>query len=251
MKTEPEMMPDRAEFYDETDRLFKINGLCEYLSDTAKEKLFNLTEIMLRENSKMNLTAVTQIKEVILKHYADSITAAKFIPGGSKIIDIGCGAGFPALPLAIVRDDINITALDSTAKRIEYVENTAQKLALRNIGVLCARAEDAAHDAQLRESFDVACARAVARMETLCEFCIPFIKPGGIFIAMKAKPDDTELEGAKRAAHKLGATIEKIEKFTITDDVDVYERTIILIKKHEPTPKIFPRNNAQIAKKPL
>jgi len=242
---------DRESFYTELEDIFGKNGLADCLDDEVKERFFALTGIMLLHNSKMNLTALTKSNEIILKHYADSITAAKYMPKTARVIDVGCGAGFPALPLAIVRGDIEISALDSTAKRIEYVKNTARELKLKNIDTLCARAEGAAHDIRFRESFDVACARAVARMETLCEYCLPYVKVGGKFIAMKAKPDEAELEGAKRAAGRLGGSIEKTERFTITDGGEVFDRTIIVIKKLSPTPKTFPRNNAQISKKPL
>ncbi|NLK39433.1 MAG: 16S rRNA (guanine(527)-N(7))-methyltransferase RsmG [Clostridiales bacterium] len=242
---------DKNAFFEELERIFALNSLDKYLTEESKEKFYLFTRIFLEVNKRMNLTSVTGLSDIILKHYADCVTVAKYIPKGARVIDVGCGPGFPLFPLAIVREDIQITALDSTAKKIEFVKKTAAAIGLDNIEVCCKRAEEAAHNPLLREKFDIACARAVARMEILCEYCIPYVKVTGSFIAMKARPTQEEIEGAERASRQINSKVEKIEKFTITDGNENYERMLILIKKQSPTPKNFPRNNAQISKKPL
>lgn len=228
------------------------NGLSEFASDNIIESLRALTERMLSVNEYMNLTAITELDGVILKHYVDSLMAAKYIPEGASVIDVGCGAGFPSLPLAIARPDLKITALDSTAKRINYIKETAAMLNIPNISCIAARAEELGNDADFRESFDVSCARAVARLNVLCELCLPFVKRGGKFIAMKANFEE-ELDEAANAVRKLGGKQVSADKFSLTPingDADE-PRAVIVIEKISETPKNYPRNNSQIKKKPL
>ena len=163
------MAINRQSFESELSRIFKLNGLGALLDKKKSELFFLLTERMLTENEKYNLTAITEPDKIILNHYADCALLAAKLGRGAKIIDVGCGAGFPTLPLAIVREDISILAMDSTAKRINYVNETASLLGLTNVTAVAMRAEDAARLAEYREKFDVATARAVAEMRVLTE----------------------------------------------------------------------------------
>lgn len=240
------------EFCGECKRIFAMNPEISAPDEEQTAKLYRLTEIMLEVNEHMNLTAITDCSQIILKHYVDSLSVAKYIPENARIIDIGCGAGFPSLPLAICRPDIRIVALDSTAKRINYVQNTANALGLTNLSAIAARAEDKAKDSLYRESFDVAVARAVADLPVLCELCLPFVKVGGHFASMKAARGDEELDNARRAIKTCGGGVVQMIHADLTGDGSNYEkRRLIIIEKVEKTPKNYPRNFAQISKKPL
>ena len=232
--------------------IFARNPFLPTPTDDQIAKLYELTEIMLEVNKSMNLTAITEESAVILKHYADSVSISSKIPSGAKIIDIGCGAGFPTLPLAIFRPDITITALDSTAKRIEYVKNTAKKLDLGNVSAVAARAEEYAAKPELRESFDIATARAVAAMPILCELCLPFVKVGGKFVAMKASQGLKEAEISEKAATTCGGKITDVSELSLIGEGERSEqRVVITVEKIAPTPQKYPRHYSQISKKPL
>ena len=250
-KTEINLNKD--EFFAEYKRIFAANGLDRFASDELAEKFYSLTEFMLAQNAVMNLTAITEPSEVILKHYADSLTAAEHIDEDASVIDVGCGAGFPSLPLAIARPDLKITAMDSTDKRIAYVREAAARLGLTNLTAITARAEDAAHG-ELRARFDYATARAVARLNVLAEYCIPFLKVGGIFLPMKAKSGAEEMEEAKNAFSTLRAKVIFSREFALSgtkSDDAAQTRFIAKVQKQGDTEKIYPRNNSQIKKKPL
>ncbi len=221
-------------------------------ADERLQKLFALTERMLEVNKSMNLTAITDIDAIILKHYADSLTVSRFIHANARVIDIGCGAGFPSLPLAIFRPDIEILALDSTTKRINYVNEVAGLLSLGNITAVSARAEELAQKQSHREKFDIATARAVAPLNILAELCLPFVKQGGQFVAMKAARGDTELDDARAAIAICGGKLKSSETIALTADGEHFEsRNIICISKAATTPPKYPRVYAQISKKPL
>ncbi len=238
-------------FRERYKEILKANNLEAFAYDELAGKFEVLTVRMLEVNGHMNLTAIRDEDGIILKHYADSLTIARLIPENSTLIDVGCGAGFPSLPLAIARPDIRITALDSTAKRIEYIKETAEILGLSNISAIAARAEEAARDKTLRESFDISCARAVARLAALSELCLPFVKVGGKFIAMKGNSGD-EVAEAKGAIKKLGGRIVSDESLDISlPGGEANPRSIIECGKISHTPEIFPRNWPQILKKPL
>ncbi len=243
---------EKHEFIAAFCRILSQNHLQSFANEAMAEKFFTLTERMLAVNAHMNLTAITDMEGIILKHYADSLTAAPYLEEGASLIDIGCGAGFPSLPLAIARHDLHITALDSTAKRIAYIRETAEMLELSNITCMAARAEDAAFDPNLRERFDISCARAVARLNVLCELCLPFVKTGGKFIAMKANAGE-ELAEAKVAISKLGGRLRSANSFALISETDGEEnpRQIIVIEKISQLSQIYPRNYSQIKKKPL
>ena len=222
-------------------------GLSGYADDAAAEKLALLSDMLVEANKVMNLTAITDPHDVALRHFADSMTAAGFIPEGASVIDVGCGGGFPTLPLAVVRPDIEITALDSTAKKLNFVRDAAEKLSL-NVRVLPSRAEEAALDPLLREKYDVCISRAVARLNILSELCLPFVKAGGSFIAMKGADAGSELTEAENGIKKLGGSVERAEKFTLSE---AGERCIIIVKKTDRTPEKYPRAYAKIRKTPL
>ena len=240
-----------SEFKKELEYIFEKNSLSDILNDERAQKLYELTRIMIEVNKSMNLTTITDEREIILKHYADSLTVSKYIPQNATVIDVGCGAGFPCLPLAIFRDDIKITALDATAKRIRYVDDTAKNLGLSNVNAIAARAEELAKDNAYRETYDVATARAVASLPVLSELCLPFVKKGGKFIAMKASQGESEVNDAKNAIRICGGSLNKVDKFSLVADIDIGTRVIALIDKIAQTPAKYPRHYSQISKKPL
>ena len=206
---------------------------------------------MLEENEKYNLTAITDVDKIILNHYADCAALAVRLPKGARVADIGCGAGFPTLPVAILRPDVKILALDSTAKRINYVQQTADMLGLENVEAVAMRAEDGGKNAAYREAFDVVTARAVAEMRILTELCLPYVKLGGQFMAMKGKNAEFELQGAKKAISMLGGRDVKVEEIHIKGAGEELTHPLIIIAKKEKTPQSYPRPYAQICKKPL
>ena len=239
------------EFRSKCIDIFANNDFLPTPADEQIKKLYELTNIMLEVNKSMNLTAITEENAVILKHYADSVSIASEIPEGASLIDVGCGAGFPTLPLAIFRPDIKITALDGTAKRIDYVRSTAAKLGLSNVTAVAARAEEYSRIAERREGFDIATARAVASLPVLCEICLPFVKVGGKFIAMKASQGLSEAEASKNAAKTCGGSIVEIKELSLIGDGEPEKRVVITISKKSRTPDKYPRHYSQISKKPL
>jgi 16S rRNA (guanine527-N7)-methyltransferase len=206
---------------------------------------------MLRVNDSLNLTAIRDEDGVILKHFVDSCTLVPFIPEGAKMVDVGCGGGFPTLPLAILRPDVSVLGLDSVTKKVNYVAQTAELLRLKNVTTSNARAEVLGQDASYREKYDAVSARGVGRLCLLCELCLPLLKVGGVFVAMKSIGSDAEIDEALNAIFLLGGKIERVISFPLTNGVEELSRTIVVIKKVSPTPKKYPRNNSQIAKKPL
>ena len=260
------MTLSRSEFKDLFYSGFRANGnaLLPFCTEAIADRFFTLTEEMLRVNAVMNLTAITDPKEIIIKHYADCAAAVPFLPEGARLADIGTGAGFPALPFAILRPDITVLAVDSTKKKLDYVAGAAALLGLSNLSVCSSRAEVLGTDPVYREAFDVVCARAVARMNVLAEWCLPLVKRGGFFLAMKGKNAEEEHTEALHALNVLGGVTERLIPFTLKDlpsaegDIpapdngsDANSRCLILVKKRQFTPKQYPRSNAQISKKPL
>ena len=228
------------------------NGLSEHLTEAHIEKLFLLTERMLTVNEQFNLTAIRDVERVILLHYIDSLVGAHLFPADASVIDVGCGAGFPTLPLAILRPDLRITALDSTAKRVGYVEETARLLGLTNVTPLVGRAEEIVRDGHFREHFDCATARAVAALPVLSELCLPFVRVGGLFIAMKGRGGKEELSLSKDAIRLLGgegATL--FDTPILSPEGETFEHTTVLVRKASPTPQKFPRAYGKIVKAPL
>jgi 16S rRNA (guanine527-N7)-methyltransferase len=221
------------------------------LSKEAVAKLFALTERLIEENEKYNLTAITEPDKVIVHHYLDSAMLSSHLPKGATVIDVGCGAGFPTLPLAILRPDLKITAVDSTAKRVNYVEESARLLGLDGVTAKVGRAEELGRDGTMREKFDFATARAVAEMRILAELCLPFVKVGGKFIAVKGKNAEFELQSAKKALAILGGRSPKTVEVTLKGGAEELSHPLIIVDKKERTPESYPRVYAQISKKPL
>ncbi len=203
-----------------------------------------------RENEKINLTAVRGEREIAERHFLDSLgvlCAAGDDIKGAKVIDVGCGAGFPGLPMKIAEPSISLTSLDSTEKRILFLRRLIEKLGLEGIECVFARAEELSRDESRRESFDFAVSRAVARLNVLCELCLPFVKVGGSFLAMKTASADDEIVEAGRAAAELGAEISGCHDYEILGAV----HRIVIIKKLARTPEKYPRRFAKIQKQPL
>ena len=239
------------DFNSKITKVFNTNGLSSYLTMERVEKFYSLTVRMLEENEKYNLTAITDIDKIILNHYADCVAMAIKLKKGATVIDVGCGAGFPSLPLAIVRPDLKITAVDSTAKRVNYVAETARMLGLDNLCAIVMRAEDGGKNPEYREKYDYATARAVAEMRVLSELTLPFVKVGGQLVAMKGKNAEFELNSAKKAIATLGGRNTACESLTLKGEGETLTHPLIIIDKKERTPATFPRPFAQISKKPL
>lgn len=244
-------MTDEKTFTSLLTKLFKQNGCGALLNARVSNSFFLLTERLLSENEKYNLTAITEPDKIILNHYVDSAIPAAKLKSGARLIDVGCGAGFPTLPLAILRGDLHILAIDSTAKRVGYVAETAKLLGLDNVHTATMRAEDGARLPEYRESFDYATARAVANMRVLSELCLPYVKLGGEFIAMKGRCAEQELREARKAIALLGGGAVRLEANALTDGAEIAEHPLIFVTKKSKTPSAYPRPYAQISKKPL
>lgn len=238
---------DKIEFFENIDKLSsKIEIM---LNEKQKEQFYKYMQLLLEWNEKINLTAITDPKEIILKHFIDSITISKYIPKDAYIADIGTGAGFPGIPLKIVREDINIVLVDSLNKRIKFLDEVIQNLELKNIKTLHARAEEFGQNKKYREMFDIVTSRAVANLTTLSEYLIPLVKKNGKCLSMKGPDIKQEIEASKKAIKVLGGTITNIYEFKLPDS-DI-ERTVIEIEKAEKTPSKYPRKAGTPSKEPL
>lgn len=241
-----------TEFQNKLIRVADLNEATRGIINEEKAALFErFSTHMLKVNEELNLTAIRDTDGVILKHIVDSCAIVPLLPEGARIVDIGCGGGFPTFPISILRDDVSVLGVDSVTKKVEYVKNTATLLDISSISVSNRRAEELGKDAEYREKFDIACARAVGRLNLLCELCIPLVKKGGAFIAMKSRTTAEELEESKNAISLLGAECENVINYTLTNGVESLERTMVIIRKQTHTPQKYPRNNSQISKKPL
>lgn len=199
-------------------------------------------------NEKINVTAITEEKEFIRKHFVDSLTISNLIKDGEKIIDIGTGAGFPGIPLKIIKENSNITLIDSVNKKLNVIRDISQKIELSNLEIIHTRAEDLANNELYREKFDIVTTRAVSNFSTIMEYMLPFIKIGGKAICMKGPNFQEELAKAKRAIQILGGNIKNVETCVVSND---FERNIIIVEKIKNTPKKYPRGQGKPLKEPL
>ena len=213
------------------------------------QKFYQYMNLLIEWNEKINLTAIVEPKEIILKHFIDSLTIIKYIEPNKSVIDIGTGAGFPGIPVKIMREDLDITLLDSLNKRIHFLNEVIQKLELKNITAVHARIEEYAKNKQYREKFDVATSRAVANLTTLSEYMLPMVALKGMAICMKGSEISEEISKSKNSIKILGGEIVHIEEFTLPKSD--YKRNLIMIEKTKQTPSKYPRKPGIPSKEPL
>lgn len=220
------------------------------LDQSQLDKFECYKDFLLEYNAHTNLTSITDPEDIAIKHFLDSISVAKFfeIPKTAKVIDVGTGAGFPGLPIKIFRDDINLTLIDSLNKRIKFLNELCEKISV-DANIIHARAEELSHKENFREKFDIAVSRAVAPLNILAEYCIPYLKNGGYFISLKGSNFEEEIKNSKNTLEVLGAEIQNIKSFELPKNKGF--RAIIIIKKIKNISKKYPRSNSQISKKPL
>ena len=219
------------------------------ISEIEIENFKIYMELLLEWNEKINLTAITNEDDMILKHFIDSLTIKKYMSENEKIIDIGTGAGFPGIPLAIMNKNNEITLMDSLNKRIVFLNDVIDKLKLTNVKAIHSRAEELARNKTYREKYDVAVSRAVANLSTLVEYMLPFVSVGGKCICMKGPNIEEELKNAKNAIKELGGEIIKIENFKLPESDN--ERNIVIIKKIKETSSKYPRKSGTPSKEPI
>ena len=235
----------------------------DLLTDSLKEFHITLTneqfhqfqnyyELMIEWNSFMNLTAITEMDEVIMKHFVDSVSLIQAVPDlakkGYSLIDIGTGAGFPGIPLKIVFPDLKITLLDSLNKRVDFLKQVCDKLKINNVTAIHGRAETYGQNEMYRNQFDFVVSRAVAELPILMEYCVPFAKVNGYFVSYKGKKQEEEVKLAENAFHELSAKFDHLDKFSLREKE---ERYLLFIRKVEETNSKYPRKEGKPKKKPL
>lgn len=201
---------------------------------------------LIRWNQRFNLTSITDPQEIQIKHFEDSLSVLKVIElKDQSVVDIGCGAGFPGIPLKIACPQIKLTLVDSVKKKINFLNHIVKILALKDVRVILSRAEDLPF--KFRETYDVAVARAVKKLRILCEYCLPYVKVGGIFVSLKSEKVETEVDLAMKAINLLGGKLKEIKKIKVSD----MTRSLVLIEKIKETPRKYPRRAGIPAKRPL
>lgn len=233
------------ETFDEGLDILGIN-----LNDRQKQQFIDYYELLIEWNKVMNLTAITEFTEVIQKHFIDSLSIVKVLNlTNQKLLDLGTGAGFPGIPLKIAFPDLDIVLLDSLNKRLKFLNEVIIHLGLKQIHTLHGRAEDYGKDKNYREKFDICTSRAVAKMSTLSEYCLPYVRKDGFFISYKSGNVLEELTDSSEAIKLLGAEVSTVEEFTLPGtDMD---RSIVVTHKIKETPKKYPRNAGKPSKEPL
>ena len=241
---------------DERFRSLMEQGLEEFsigLSDRQLNQFYEYYQMLLQWNKVMNLTAITEMEEVVTKHFVDSLALVKVMDRksleGMRVLDLGTGAGFPGIPLKIVFPDMSMILLDSLNKRIKFLDEVIGCLGLKGIRGIHGRAEEYGRDGKYRERFDLCVSRAVANLSTLSEYCLPFVKKGGLFVAYKSEKAASEIEQAGKAIALLGGRIGERIEFTLPDS-DIY-RSLYVIEKTERTPGKYPRKAGLPSKEPL
>ncbi len=219
------------------------------LTDEQVKKFYEYEKELLEWNEKINLTNIVEENEIILKHFVDSATIVKHIENGKKIADIGTGAGFPGIPLKIIKNDIEVFLIDSLNKRIIFLENIIKNLGLNNTKAIHARVEEIGHDEKFRQQFDIVTSRAVAKLNVLAEYMLPLTKVGGSCICLKGPNIEEEIEESKNALNKLGGKIEKIENLKLPDSD--YERNLVFIKCIRKVENKYPRKAGTPTSLPL
>ena len=229
----------------------ELEGIAS-LSERQMEQFYQYYEMLVEWNQVMNLTAITEMTEVVTKHFVDSLSLKKAVSDLEdkpwKLMDVGTGAGFPGIPLKIAFPQLEITLLDSLNKRIRFLDAVIEKLELKCIKAVHGRAEDYGRDGKYREQYDLCVSRAVANLSTLSEYCLPFVKTGGYFIPYKSGKVEEELAAASGAVKKLGSEVERTEDFLLPNGD---ERTLVVIRKNKVLEKRYPRKAGLPGKDPL
>lgn len=236
----------------------ELISICEKyelnISDNQCQQFKDYFDLLVEWNSFMNLTSITEKNEVMIKHFLDSIICSKYYDFSNKnLIDVGTGAGFPGIPLKIFNPELSVTLLDSLNKRINFLDAVIDKLSLKDIITVHSRAEDGAHNELFRENFDIAVSRAVANLSVLSEYCLPFVKIGGVFISYKSGDSEEEINLSKNSIKILGGKINKVESYSIMDNVshEILGRSLVIIDKIDKCKNNYPRKAGTPAKNPL
>lgn len=235
------------EFSEELEKLGKLINI-----DISKDeivKFYSYMNSLIEWNEKINLTAITEPREIILKHFIDSLTINKYLKSDTRMIDVGTGAGFPGIPISIIRNENEIVLMDSLNKRIKFLDEIIEKNELNNVKTIHARAEELAQNKEYREMFDYATSRAVAGLNVLLEYMLPFVKVEGYCICMKGSNIEEEIKNSEKALEILGGKIVKVDSFMLPN-TDI-SRNIVIIKKVKSTAKKYPRKAGTPAREPL